>query len=586
MIAEHGYSTESVKRLFQSGSMQEGYRPAGVLADFLEVEDRYENVVDEFLHEELNYIVVKSWDAADHGLQMLRTDVDGRATFLVHPEDSQAKFSFEPGEAARLAPADCTGVVPLKRAIRVLDGFGKSLEVILPKLRDGYIVPDAGLGRELALQNPDAFFLSHATGECFHNVTVTGGKQRVEGPLAMKRELRDVMRHMGEIEHALRDEESKVVTLGRELTELTALIDRLEQERREGEKQAMTSGHTLKQLDTEMERVRGRLATYERELTRVGQEQGAKESFIAEKSAELARNEERRAQLEDAMSASQQELVRLRESKDTAAQNASEVRAQVAGLEERRRAAAQALQRIESLVAEVSGRVKALQSQIQSAATERAQREAENVELSEKVVALASEREAAKAQETELQTESEQIRARLTELEEQLRAAREVMDKARDRRGELATSVARLDSDAQHMTETSVNDLGVTPQELIADEALVKVEGEQLATEDAAYRELREKLDGFGAVNMMALEEYNEITQRHEFLDTQRKDLLDSIANTQETIKEIETISRQKFEEAFHIINGNFSRTFTKLFGGGQAFMKSDGRREHDGKRH
>ena len=38
------------------------------------------------------------------------------------------------------------------------------------------------IGRSLALENPDVFFLSHS-GECFHNVTVTGGKKRSEGPL-------------------------------------------------------------------------------------------------------------------------------------------------------------------------------------------------------------------------------------------------------------------------------------------------------------------------------------------------------------------------------------------------------------------
>ncbi len=90
-------------------------------------------------------------------------------------------------------------IVPLKNAIRVLDGFGQSLEVILPKLRDGYIVPDPDFARELALENPDAFFLSQS-GECFHNVTVTGGKQRAEGPLSMKRELRDVLRMLDELE--------------------------------------------------------------------------------------------------------------------------------------------------------------------------------------------------------------------------------------------------------------------------------------------------------------------------------------------------------------------------------------------------
>ena len=101
VIAEHGYSTESVRRLFQSGTFQGGLAPVGVLADFLEVESRYEGVVEDFLRDELNYVVVKSWDAADEGLRLLRSDVDGRATFLVHPEDSQAKFSFIVDEAGR-----------------------------------------------------------------------------------------------------------------------------------------------------------------------------------------------------------------------------------------------------------------------------------------------------------------------------------------------------------------------------------------------------------------------------------------------------------------------------------------------------
>ena len=85
---------------------------------------------------------------------------------------------------------------------------------------------------------------------------------------------------------------------------------------------------------------------------------------------------------------------------------------------------------------------------------------------------------------------------------------------------------------------------------------------------------MRTRLENMGPVNMMALEEYQETAQRHEFLDTQRKDLLDSIENTQNTIKEIEVVSRQKFEEAFAAINENFGRTFSKLFGGGQAFMR------------
>ena len=317
VIAEHGYSTESVRRLFQSGVMQGGLAPAGVLADFLEVEPRYEGVVEDFLRDELNYVVVKSWDAADEGLRLLRNDVDGRATFLVHPEDSQAKFSFAVDEAAR-GNTPGHSLVPLKNAIRVLNGFGRSLEVILPKLRDGYIVPDPAFARDLALENPDAFFLSQ-TGECFHNVTVTGGKQRTEGPLSMKRELRDVLRVLGELEHALRDEEMRVLTLGREIKELTMLLDRLEDEKREAEKQAMTSGHLLQQLESEIGRVGERAAVCSRELQRLAMERlTQEEQSIASYQSELAQMELARLELEQNAAIAQMELSAVRGRRDTA----------------------------------------------------------------------------------------------------------------------------------------------------------------------------------------------------------------------------------------------------------------------------
>jgi len=108
----------------------------------------------------------------------------------------------------------------------------------------------------------------------------------------------------------------------------------------------------------------------------------------------------------------------------------------------------------------------------------------------------------------------------------------------------------------------------------LEDESLVRVRGDVLAQEDGAYREMRARLDAMGPVNMMALEEYQEASQRHLFLDTQRKDLLDSISNTQDAIREIEVVTRQKFQEAFERINENFQVTFRKLFGGGQAFMR------------
>ncbi len=572
VIAEHGYSTESVRRLFQSGAMQGGNTPAGVLADFLEVEPRYERVVEDFLRDELNFVVVKSWDAADEGLRLLRSDVNGRATFLVHPEDSQAKFSFVADESQHYSPLNDT-VLPLKNSIRVLNGFGKSLEVILPKLGNGYIVPDPAVARELALSSPDAFFLSQ-TGECFHNVTVTGGKQRSEGPLSMKRELRDVLRLLEELERALREKEILALTLGREIKEHTALLDRLEEEKREAEKRAMTSGHLLKQLESEMSRVRERIAISEHELQRLTAERQEQESLIASRQAELATIEEARAQFEMQLAAGQERLAALRGQRDAAAETTSQRAARVATLEERHRSATTLLQRIEALVAEMRERAGALQTQMESASAEIAQRQKENVQLAEQFVQFEAERNVGEAREGLLQLESEQVRTRLAEIDELLRTTRQQLDVARDRRGEFSATAAKLQSDLQHLADTCLNELGVERPVLMADTTIPLIASDELAAEDQAHREMRARLDAMGPVNMMALEEYKETAERHEFLATQRKDLIDAIENTAATIREIDQVSRQKFEEAFHKINENFQATFRKLFGGGHGFMR------------
>ncbi|MGA8764276.1 MAG: chromosome segregation protein SMC, partial [Candidatus Sulfotelmatobacter sp.] len=572
VIAEHGYSTESVRRLFQSGMMQGGLAPVGVLADFLEVEPRYERVVEDFLRDELNYIVVKSWDAADEGLRVLRSDVDGRATFLVHPEDSQAKFSFVLDEAAHCAPP-AASILPLKNTIRVLNGFGKSLEVILPKLRDGYIVPESAAARGLALENPDAFFLSQA-GECFHNVTVTGGKQRAEGPLSMKRELREVVRQLEDLERALRDEEMRVLTLGHELKDLTSLLDRLDGERREADHQAMTSSHMLQQLDSDMARVSERLNVSQLELQRLAAERSDQESIVAALQSEIAVIDLKREALERQMAVAQESLATLRQHREEAAQISSQRMARVATLEERHRSAAAVLERIDSLFHEMGERVYALTSQIEGAAAEKLQREAENLQLQQQAADFEAERNAGQAREGLLQFETEQVRARLAEIDGLLHDARQLLDQARDRKGDLSATAAKLQADAQYMGETCLNELGVEREQLMTNATLSIISGEQLAAEDQAHREMRARLEAMGPVNMMALEEYKEIAERHSFLDVQRKDLISSIENTMATIKEIDLLSRQKFEEAFHKINENFQGTFKKLFGGGHAFMK------------
>ncbi len=371
-----------------------------------------------------------------------------------------------------------------------------------------------------------------------------------------------------------RHEEMRVLTLGREIKDLTSLLDRLEGEKREAEKQAMTSGHLLQQLESEFSRVSERVQTSRQELHRLDAERAEKSTLLDQLQRQIAEAEQKRIELEHLASAGQEQLSHLRGRRDQAAQNASQGLARVATLEERHRSATAGLERIELLVTEMIERVASLRVQIESSVVEKLQREVQSEELAVRLVDLEAERNACETRDSLLQVESEQVRARLTEIDGFLHEARQLLDQSRDRRAELSTAVAKLQSDAQYMGETCLNELGVQRHELIADVTISIVRGEQLAIEDHIYRDMRTRLDAMGPVNMMALDEYKETAERHAFLETQRKDLYDSIENTQATIKEIDIFSRQKFEEAFHKINENFQATFRKLFGGGQGFMR------------
>ena len=92
ILSHRAYTTESVKRLFTAieRGEAEDFKPAGVLADFVEVDPAYEKATEDFLHEELEYVVVHNWNEAERGIDIMRTDLDGRATFLVHPEPGDA----------------------------------------------------------------------------------------------------------------------------------------------------------------------------------------------------------------------------------------------------------------------------------------------------------------------------------------------------------------------------------------------------------------------------------------------------------------------------------------------------------------
>ncbi|HEY1903088.1 MAG TPA: chromosome segregation protein SMC [Terracidiphilus sp.] len=567
LIRNHSYSTDTVRRLLKPGALGQGMAPVGTLADFLEVSGEHEGVVDEFLREELNYVVVESWVAAEEGVRLLKSGVDGRATFLVHPAEQGALFKEDADPIAE------TGVTPLKDSIRVLNGLGRSLESILPKLRHGYLVEDSTQAQRLAAQHPLAFFLT-VEGECFHNATVTGGKPASEGPLALKRELREAENRLGKLETALAQAEMEAAALTRTIEELATQLEVSSAERRQAETEAANQGAALKQMESEVQRVERRLQEWTLQAARNKDAREAKHASIDQKREETARLEAEHAQSEASLDELQAQLAMTREKREGLQQEAAQVTAELAGLEERRRGAEAAFQRIDRLHADLERRVQSIEQQRAAAEVEREQRIGESAALASRQKELADVRAEALALAQTLASQSQALRQQLSTIETQLKTARAALDQLREDRGNRSSLVAKLRSDLEYLEASCLAEVNVEAQVLRADETIVRLADEPLAAEEETCRTLRQRIEQMGPVNMMALDEYKETAERHSFLETQRKDLIESIENTQETIKEIDQISRTKFDEAFARINENFAQVFSRLFQGGQAFLR------------
>ena len=173
----------------------------------------------------------------------------------------------------------------------MLNGFGRSLETILPKLQRWLSCREtAALAQTMASEHTHAYFLT-PEGECFHNATVTGGKPASAGPLVLKRELRETEMRLGLLERDLGQAETEAAALTRQIEELTTQLEARSEERRQAERDAADQGAALKQMENEAQRIERRLQEWTLQAERNKEAREAKHAVIEQKREEAVRLE-------------------------------------------------------------------------------------------------------------------------------------------------------------------------------------------------------------------------------------------------------------------------------------------------------
>jgi chromosome segregation protein len=556
LAVQRAYSTESVQQFFNHVRSQD-WKPLGIVADLIEVEREYEPIIEDFLRRELQYVVVEDRTQAERALAIVKNSSKGRLDCLVLNGSSQP----EP-------PIAIEGAVPLANVIH----FDRRVRNFSQYLRNAYLVDTVDQSWRLAERYPELSFIAR-TGEVVRGDLVSWGEHEAHGPLALKREIRDLDSKMGDAIRRTAAAEREVTRLEELVRESETRKSGLLHEVQEAEKAILNTDYQVRSLAAEFDRAHQLLKVTTAEIGRLTEERNQIAEAHREAEGELAQLAERNAAIEQGIEAHSRNSEKLTADIENVRRQFAGLQSQLAVLQERSSTVVREIEALSQQARQLEQRANYADLQIQQATEQQEETRASIRTLEETREELALERERLDGWILTATTALDELRQQLSDAESKWDESRALLDSWKDRHNALEIEKTQVDSDLKHLSETCFHELNETIESVCLKSFDTLPPGE-LEAREHEYKELRDKIDAIGAVNMMAVEEYQEAEERFAFLSTQRQDLLDSINDTTQAIDEIDFVCRRQFKEAFEAINAGFKESFVGLFGGGHGELR------------
>jgi chromosome segregation protein len=571
-----------VQRLLKETKKNELFQARGTLAEALRVETEWERAVEGALGAMLQTVLVPTPGDSAAAAKWLQQQKAGRASFLIlglqGGSGESSKFQV-PSSKPETVASSGAGAVREKANILLADVLGVeaelqvALEKAWPQLLKAALVNDLDEALEKSLATGAACVTR--AGEVVAGGLVQAGEARganeSAGLLAFNRELRELRARSAELAQTVETAEIEAQTARAALQEAESVLAHTNDAITRAEREVMAQDMRAKQLAQEVERAERHRRVVADDTARLTSEQGDLTQKLAQARDDVKRAEEGRVAAETQgreVAALLQEARRMAENES---HSLGALRAEAAAASERRRSAANELRRLEAERQDLAARVQRSEDELEEIAA-RLETLTDSVdELTGRIAGADDEKAAEEAAIAAAAQQLNEARARADALAAELSALNHQAADARDARAALEVQRASATERLAHVNENCIVELNLSLAEL-AEERDAE-EGFDLTEGRVKVEELRARIEGFGAVNMMALEELNEAEERFTFLTMQRQDIIDGIAATEEALSEIKRRSRERFRQAFEEINKHFSLIFQELFGGGRGEM-------------
>ncbi len=496
ILNDRSYTADAVQKLFassQGGDESAGFRAVGVLADYAEVEQQYESAIEQFLRDELEYVVVETFDVARAGIALLRDEVGGRATFFV---DSLRKLNLQPNEPVVPFEIEQETVSRLDRLVEFRDPLGPAAKQFLPRLQSSFLVEESAVAERLARENPAYSFVT-PDGTTYQGRVVSGGRPSEAGPLGMKRELRSLDAEVLQLERAASEAQAALHHIEEELRASEVALEQATAQHVESEKLAVAATLQRDQARGDMVRLGMELSDCQTELARLRNDAAA-----AQRRAEAA--QQRRGEVSSARAAAEQEIVQameqqiaLRQTAQAKQEDLAARRAEMATLAERLASAESIAARMAQELQELVARRAALVLQHDSLLQEQEQLAEQTAEHQRQVESLRAEKLRLEARGAEMEREFDETRVRSTQVDDSLRMARQKLGDFREERSKHEIERARNDSEREHLRQSCVEELNAQPEDLIAEfPALLVRRGTALLRRAISRTEIAHRVHG------------------------------------------------------------------------------------------
>lgn len=556
ILRNHSNFYAGVKSVLQEKDRLGGI--IGAVSEHLTFDVHYQTALEIALGASSQHIIVEDEKAATKAIDFLKRNRAGRATFLPLTTIKARTISSQNQDAIAASP----GFLGMADE---LVSFDKRLEAIFKNLLATTAIFDTvEHARAAARQVRYQVRMVTLDGtELRTGGSYAGGANRQNNSIFIKPELEQLQKEIAEEEASLRSEEASLKTLQ---DEMAVLAERLEAIKSQGE-QARIQEQGLylayQQTNQQVEELETLWKLQEEELNRLslGDWQADKEKC-------------------------QERLATIASEKQNLEAEIEEIKSNKNAIQERYQNLQEQISQARLLKSELQG-----QKRYEVTDIERLGKELDNLDIEQEEIQrllqekvdnlekvdtdlLSQQEEEAKTQKTNLQQGLIRKQFELDDIEGQLDDIASHLDQARQQNEEWIRKQTRAEAKKEKVSERlRYLQAQLTDQYQISyTEALEKAhELENLTLAEQEVKDLEKAIRSLGPVNLDAIEQYEEVHNRLDFLNSQRDDILSAKNLLLETITEMNDEVKERFKSTFEAIRESFKVTFRQMFGGGQA---------------